>query len=104
LGDLGHPLDQDAIDRIGKTDVLLLPVGGFFTIDAEGANRVMNDIRPLMTIPMHFKTEKVEFPIAGVEEFTRGKDRVTRLTGSEIEVTRARLPKEPEIFVLQYAK
>jgi L-ascorbate metabolism protein UlaG (beta-lactamase superfamily) len=104
LGDLGHPLDQDAVDRIGKTDVLLLPVGGFFTIDAEAASRVMNDIKPLMTIPMHFKTEKVEFPIAGVDEFIRGKERVTRLTGSEIAVTKARLPKEPEIFVLQYAK
>lgn len=104
LGDLGHPLDQDAVDRIGKTEVLLLPVGGFFTIDAEATSRVMNDIKPLMTIPMHFKTEKIDFPIAGVDEFIRGKERVTRLTGSEVEVTKARLPKEPEIFVLQYAK
>ena len=66
LGDLGHLLDQDVIAQIGKTDVLMLPVGGFFTIDAEAATRVMNDIRPSIAIPMHFKTEKVEFPIAGV--------------------------------------
>ena len=103
LGDLGHLLDRDAITKIGETDVLMLPVGGFFTIDAEAATQVMNDIRPSIAIPMHFKTEKVGFPIAGTDEFTRGKKRVRTIDGHEIEVVKESLPGEPEIVVLGYA-
>src|SRR5208337_3790990 len=73
LGDLGHPLERDAQEAIGRADVLMLPVGGFYTMDAATATGVMNDVKPTYTIPMHFKTEKVEFPIAGVDEFTKGK-------------------------------
>jgi L-ascorbate metabolism protein UlaG (beta-lactamase superfamily) len=103
LGDLGHLLDHNAITQIGKTDVLMLPVGGFFTIDAEAATQVMNDIKPRIAIPMHFKTEKVEFPIAGTGEFTKGKERVQTIEGREIEVTKESLPGEPEIILLKYA-
>ncbi len=81
----------------------MLPVGGFFTIDAAAAGQVMNDIRPSIAIPMHFKTEKVEFPIAGADEFTKGKERVRRIDGSEIEVVKESLPGKPEIVVLRYA-
>ena len=103
LGDLGHRLDRDVIAQIGKTDVLMLPVGGFFTIDAEAATQVMNGIRPSIAIPMHFKTEKVEFPIAGRDEFTKDKERVRTIDGHEIEVAKESLPGEPEIIVLRYA-
>lgn len=102
LGDLGHLLGRDVIAQIGKTDVLMLPVGGFFTIDAEAATQVMNDIRPSIAIPMHFKTEKVEFPIAGTDEFTRNKERVRTVDGHEIEVAKESLPGEPEIILLRY--
>ena len=103
LGDLGHLLDRDAVAQIGKTDVLMIPVGGFFTIDAEAATQVMNDIRPSIAIPMHFKTEKVEFPIAGRDEFTKGKERVRTIDGHEIEVAKESLPGKPEIILLRYA-
>ena len=103
LGDLGHPLDRDAVGRIGRPDVLMLPVGGTFTIDADGATRVMNDLRPSLTIPMHYKTEKVGFPIAGVDDFTKGKERVRTIDGPEIDVTKADMPKQPEIVLLRYA-
>jgi len=104
LGDLGHTLGRDVINRIGRVDVLMIPVGGFFTIDAATATGVMNAIRPLITIPMHFKTEKAEFPIAGVDEFTKDKERVRKMDTSEMEVVRAELPGEPEIRVLRYAR
>ena len=104
LGDLGHLLDRDVITQIGKTDVLMLPVGGFFTIDAEAATQVMNNLRPSLAIPMHFKTEKVEFPITGTDEFTKGKERVRAIDGHEIEVTKENLPGEPEIVLLRYAQ
>ena len=60
----------------------------------------MEGIRPAITIPMHYKTEKCGFPIAPVEEFTRGRERVRTTGVPEIEVSKETLPGEPEIIVL----
>ncbi len=104
MGDLGHELDQKQLSKIGKVDVLLLPVGGFYTIDAQTATKVMNDIKPVVTIPMHYRTDKCSFPITTVAEFTRGKKNVRVLPTSDVQITAETLPKEPEIIVLQHAQ
>ena len=52
---------------------------------------------------MHFKTEKCDFPISTVDDFTGGKNNVTRLTTSEIELTKDTLPVSTEIQVLAFA-
>ena len=103
LGDLGHDLAPETLKKIGKVDVLLLPVGGFYTIDALVATKVMNYILPSITIPMHYKTEKCSFPITTVAEFTRGKKNVQVMPKSEVKITAGTLPKEPEIIVLQHS-
>jgi L-ascorbate metabolism protein UlaG (beta-lactamase superfamily) len=102
-GDLGHLLDQDAVKRIGKTDVLMLPVGGTFTIDADEATEVMNTVKPFVTLPMHYKTPKMGLPLGPVEEFTQGKNNVRKVAGSEIDFTLRSLPRDAEIIVLQFA-
>jgi L-ascorbate metabolism protein UlaG (beta-lactamase superfamily) len=102
-GDLGHSLDKGVLKEIGKIDVLMLPVGGFFTIDAQEASKVMKDIKPAITIPMHFKTDKSSFPIAKVEEFTSGKKNVRAAKANELEIKKETLPKVAEIVVLDYA-
>jgi L-ascorbate metabolism protein UlaG (beta-lactamase superfamily) len=102
-GDLGHSLDVNAIKKIGQVDILLVPVGGFFTIDASMATITMNELRAKVTIPMHYLTEKCGFPIAPVEDFIAGKDRVKMASTSEIEFTRSTLPAEPEVLVLPHA-
>jgi L-ascorbate metabolism protein UlaG (beta-lactamase superfamily) len=104
LGDLGHLLPPETRKRIGQVDILLLPVGGFYTIGAEAATTVMNDIHPSVTIPMHYKTAKCAFPITGVEEFTRGKKNVHVLKESMLKITAETLPREPEIVVLEPAR
>lgn len=104
LGDLGHLLDRAQIEAIGKVDVLLTPVGGFFTIDAREATKIMETLKPSLTIPMHFKTKVLGFPIAGVEDFLKGKTNARRAKGTEIEVTKETLPKTPEIVVLDHAQ
>ncbi len=104
LGDLGHPLSDDLVKRIGRTDVLMMPVGGYFTIDAVAATKVMDALKPAITIPMHYKTDKVDFPITGVDLFVKGKKGVKKVDGFEIEVTKEGLPKEPEIVILRHAK
>jgi L-ascorbate metabolism protein UlaG (beta-lactamase superfamily) len=103
MGDLGHTLSDDLIKKMGKIDVILVPVGGFYTIDADEAGKVVKDLNPRITIPMHFKTPKCEFPIGGVELFTSGKKRVTVVNEHEIEVTKDGLPEDGEILVMKYA-
>jgi L-ascorbate metabolism protein UlaG (beta-lactamase superfamily) len=102
-GDLGHTLEKEAIKEIGKVDILLIPVGGFYTIDAREAAKVMKDLEPAITIPMHFKTDKCNFPISNVEEFVKDKKGVKRAKVSEIEIKKEFLPKEHEIIVLEPA-
>jgi len=103
LGDLGHTLDGNALQSIGRVDVLLLPVGGFYTIDAKEATKVMNDINPAITMPMHYRTEKIAMPIDGLEGFIKDKNTVKEVNTSEIVITKATLPKTNEIIVMQHA-
>ena len=103
LGDLGHDLEGATLKDMGRIDVLLLPVGGFFTIDAGQADKIANTLKPAITIPMHYKTEKCAFPIALVDDFTKGFKQVNKLKGSELEIKKGDLPKSPEIMVLQHA-
>jgi len=69
LGDLGHELDEDTIQEIGKIDILFIPIGGTFTIDADTAWKVIDKIKPCITIPMHYKIGGLSLPIAGIEPF-----------------------------------
>lgn len=102
-GDLGHLLDEDVVKRIGKTDVLMVPVGGTFTVNAGEATQVMNAVKPRITLPMHYKTPKMGLPLESVEEFTQGKNNVRRVNSSDIDVASRSLPREPEILLLLFA-
>ncbi len=103
LGDLGHKLTEDQTNQTGNVDILLIPVGGFFTIDAETATQVCGQLKPKVIIPMHFKNDRCDFPISGVDEFLRGKSNVKKLDTSEVEFQAGKLPPATEILVLQPA-
>lgn len=100
-GDLGHMLTAAQVNDIGKVDVLMIPVGGFFTIDAATATKVVEQLKPKIVIPMHYKTDKLNFPIAGVEDFLKDKSNVTRPSESEIELKAGKLPDAAKIIVLK---
>ena len=103
LGDLGHLLSEKELAEIGPVDILMIPVGGFFTIDPKEATRVAEQIKPKVLIPMHFKTEKCGFPIASVEDFLKGKTNTKRARASEAAFDKATLPQQMEIVVLEHA-
>lgn len=103
LGDLGHELTPAQVEEIGPVDILLCPVGGTFTVDAQAATRVVDALKPKITIPMHFKTPKVALPIAALDDFLLGKKNVRPEHASEITVTREKLPAAPEVIVLDPA-
>jgi L-ascorbate metabolism protein UlaG (beta-lactamase superfamily) len=56
LGDLGHDLSKETLEKLSDIDVLMIPVGGKFTIDAETASEVISEIEPGYVLPMHYKT------------------------------------------------
>ncbi len=101
LGDLGHRLSDKEVAQVGKVDVLLTPVGGFYTIDAKVATEVSQKLAPKVIIPMHCKLEKCAFPIAEVGDFTKGKTGVKVLNSSEVELKKGTLPSKTEIMVLK---
>jgi len=99
LGDLGHiPPD---LEKLKNLDVVLVPVGGTFTIDAREASELVGIIRPRIVIPMHFKTEKLGFDIDDVYGFIKGKPNVRQPGESFLEVEKANLPEETQTVVLK---
>jgi len=103
LGDLGHPLSDKQVSEIGKVDILLIPVGGFFTIAPRVACQTCDQLNPGVIIPMHYKNDKCGLPIAGVDEFLQGMKDITRLDASEVEFKAGELPASTQTMVLKPA-
>ncbi|MCK5589757.1 MAG: MBL fold metallo-hydrolase, partial [Dehalococcoidales bacterium] len=100
LGDLGHLLSQEQAASLSSVDILFIPVGGVFTINAAEASQMCTQLRPKVIIPMHFKTPKCAYPISDVNTFLEGKEKVRQWDKSEIEFQAGKLPAESEIIVL----
>ncbi len=103
LGDLGHGLSEDDAARIGVVDVLLVPVGGTYTIDAAAATGVVDALKPCVVVPMHYRNPRCSFPITPVDDFLRGKGNVRRLDGSSVELIADSLPPQTQIVVMEPA-
>ncbi len=103
LGDLGHVLPDETIHAIGRVDVLLVPVGGVYTIDAAEAHEVAGQLGARVVIPMHFKTAKLGFDIAPIDDFIADRPHVTRVGECEVEILPDKMPAEQSIWVLDHA-
>jgi L-ascorbate metabolism protein UlaG (beta-lactamase superfamily) len=103
LGDLGHPLSDGQATEIGGVDVLFIPVGGYFTVDAEIATGIYRKLEPAVVIPMHYKNNRCSFPIDGIDDFLAGKENVRRLDTSEVEFMAGEMPGRTQIIVLKPA-
>ncbi|MBT3363930.1 MAG: MBL fold metallo-hydrolase [Chloroflexi bacterium] len=104
LGDLGHTLSDSQLADMGKVDVLLLPVGGKFTIDPVVATNVSDQVMPKVVIPMHVKNAKCEFVPYGIDDYTKGKTKVKQMDDSEIELMADDLIANTEIVILNHAR
>jgi L-ascorbate metabolism protein UlaG (beta-lactamase superfamily) len=105
LGDLGHELTEEMVEEIGIIDVLFVPVGGTFTIDAKQAVAAARALEPGVVIPMHYKTadhdEKTFGKLQTVTDFLKafGVDDVK--TTDKFKIESDRLPEEMEVVVLE---
>lgn len=71
MGDIGHQPEGELLDRLRGVDVLMLPIGGTYTLDAAGAAQAVRAIAPRAVVPMHFKVPHLKLAIASPDEFLR---------------------------------
>jgi len=102
LGDLGHPLSSQQLEEVNGVDVLLLPVGGVSTIDAITAAEMVRLLQPGIVIPMHFKTETLSFMLEPLDRFLREMGTKEAEPQPRLSVTKASLPDETKVVVLDY--
>jgi L-ascorbate metabolism protein UlaG (beta-lactamase superfamily) len=102
LGDLGHELSEDEVKALGKVDVLLAPVGGYYTIGPEEAKKTAEALGARVIIPMHYKTDALGFPIQPVDDFLRLMDTVERADSTSVEIEKDRLGDSSRVVVLNY--
>ena len=103
LSDIGHTLSDATLKAMRRIDVLLIPVGGNFSIDGRQAKEIMTRLRPRITIPIHYKTPvTAAWPIEDESAFLTGLNNVRRLDTLTVSLTPETLPTEPEVWVMRY--
>lgn len=106
-GDIGEVPDEATLAAIGHADVLLVPVGGYYTIDAAGARALANALDPKVVIPMHYRTDalNVHFKISEIDPFISSLTNcaIHRLRQSECTLTKASLGSD-RVITLDYAR
>lgn len=105
MGDIGC-LDISVVNKVKECDVLLLPVGGTFTVDAVGAKWYVDRINPKIVIPMHYKTDEHNFDVDGVDKFVALFDGEQVAVSSSDTLTLYDAPSNtaPQVIVLQRFK
>jgi L-ascorbate metabolism protein UlaG (beta-lactamase superfamily) len=105
LGDLGHKLTDDQVKAIGKVDVLMIPVGGVYTINGEQAQTVMEQLKPrLFVLPMHYGVPGFD-DLAGPQEFTEGLKNVKKMPETnELTFPIDIKPETPTVVMLGWKK
>ena len=105
LGDLGESDAPELIKKLLPVDILMIPVGGNYTIDGREAKNYIDRIQPSVVIPMHFKTDDLNIDIAGLDEFLNCFDRsfVVRAS-SAVELTADCLTDKIKIIVMERKK
>lgn len=101
LGDLGHVLDSKQLEKLKGTDILLVPVGGKYTINAAKAVEVISQIEPRIVIPMHYKVPGLKVDIDSVDKFIKELGLKPRRE-EKLKIIKNDLPQEDmELVVLE---
>lgn len=105
LGDLGDRLDEKALEELSNADVLLVPVGGHYTLDAERAAEVIAQLEPRIIVPMHYQTpayKSPDTPLDPVEKFLHEMGVEAAEPLAKVVITPSSLPTEPQVVLLNY--
>lgn len=100
LGDLGQKeLTDEQLEKIGEIDILMIPVGGVYTIDSEEAAVIINSIEPKIVIPMHYKIPGLNIKLQGIEAFLKEMG-LEKQVVEQLAIKKSDLPKEEEMKVV----
>lgn len=105
LGDLGEILSDKIIEQLGQIDILMVPVGGIYTIDGVEADELVDKIEPAIVLPMHYKTPSLEINLDKLDKFLaargiKGKETLSHLTVKKKEIN----PEENKVVILEAAR
>ncbi len=105
LGDLGHKLSDAQVDLLEGVDIVLIPVGGVYTITPQEAAVVVSQIEPKMIIPMHYGRPELSAEVFGklspVSDFLKEMGKEVIVPQPKLVITKDKLPIEPTIIVLE---
>lgn len=103
LGDLGDVPGPEAMAALRGLDLLMIPVGGVFTINGKRAAELLRGLAPSIAVPMHYRTADCNIPIDPVAEFTARFDGAVReIDERPLKISRGSLPAETEAWLLGY--
>jgi len=101
LGDLGYVLSQNEIEELGRIDVLMIPVGGNFTIDGKEAAELSKALKSHIIIPMHYKTPDLKFPLEGLEDFLINMNNGEKIKNIKLSIN-GKLKEYNQVKILDY--
>ena len=102
LGDLGQKeLGSEQIEEIGSVDILLVPVGGTYTIDASEAAKVAAALEPDIVIPMHYLEPGLANKLDPADKFLKEMGVESPSIQTKISITKDKLPEEMAVILLQ---
>jgi len=98
-GDLGDIPDEEVMEAIHKTDILMVPAGEVYTMESEKMVRFIKKVEPKIVIPMHYSVPGVSIPLRPVEPFLKFLRYPVENVGKEMDISIEELPKKPECWI-----
>ena len=99
LGGLDHLLDDKKTEELNGVDILLVPVGGTFTLDVKQAAKLTVKIQPKIVMPMHYQLPGLAYKLSAVDDFLKalGEEKIKPV--DSLTVSRDRLPEERQLVI-----
>lgn len=103
LADFGQSeLTAEQLEELGNVDILMIPIGGTFTINGEQAVKIINQIEPKIVIPMHYKLPGLKIKLEGVDKFLESMGLKQKELREKLVIKASDLPKEEtEVIVMK---
>ncbi len=100
LGDLGDVLTEEQVQEIGECDILMIPVGSVYTIDAKMAAQVVSQLEPKIILPMHYSLPGLKVELESVDNFLKEMGVEGVQPQPKLTISKEKLPVEPQIVIL----
>lgn len=102
LGDLGSDLADEQLEKLEGADILMIPIGGTYTLEAKGAAHVISQIEPKIVIPMHYKIPGLKVNIDGLNKFSKEMGVKETESLDKLKINKKDLPmEETKIIILK---